>query len=75
MSDTKLKKQYPPVQGAAEERQPQGEVKDISKLLSSFGGFNAVRGFLPDADNLNPARKANDSKKNGKILQMTLKHG
>lgn len=58
MSDTELKKQYPPVQGAAEERQPQGEVKDISKLLSSFGGFNAVRGFLPDADNLNPARKA-----------------
>ena len=58
MSDTELKKQYPPVQRAAEERQPQGEVKDISKLLSSFGGFNAVRGFLPDADNLNPARKA-----------------
>ena len=48
MSDTELKKQYPPVQGAAEERQPQGEVKDISKLLSSFGGFNAVRGFLPE---------------------------
>lgn len=32
--------------------------KDLSKLLSSFGGYNAVRGFLPDSDNLNPARKA-----------------
>ena len=28
------------------------------ELLSSFGGFNAVRGFMPDADNMNPARKA-----------------
>ena len=27
-------------------------------LLSSFGGFNAVRAFMPDADNMNPARKA-----------------
>ncbi|MFR9650571.1 MAG: hypothetical protein SNG35_00910 [Rikenellaceae bacterium] len=32
--------------------------KDLSELLSSFGGFNAVRGFLPDADNMNPAKKA-----------------
>ncbi|MDO5321179.1 MAG: hypothetical protein Q4F39_02170 [Bacteroidia bacterium] len=42
--------------------QAAGEVKaaakDTSNLLSSFGGFNAVRGFLPDADNMNPARKA-----------------
>lgn len=47
MSDTELKKQYPPVQGAAEERQPQGEVKDISKLLSSFGG--SYRSLAVDA--------------------------
>ncbi len=32
--------------------------KDASKLLSSFGGYAAIRGFLPDADNLNPAKKA-----------------
>jgi len=38
--------------------QPKKAEKDITKLLASFGGFNAVRGFLPDADNLNPARKA-----------------
>ena len=35
----------------------QAPVKDPAKLLASFGGFNAIRGFLPDADNLNPARK------------------
>ena len=27
-------------------------------MLSAFGGFNAIRGFMPDADNMNPARKA-----------------
>ena len=41
-------------QGAARE----AKVQDTPKLLASFGGFNAIRGFLPDADNLNPARKA-----------------
>ena len=38
--------------------QEQAKVQDTSKLLSAFGGFNAVRGFLPDADNMNPAHKA-----------------
>ena len=36
----------------------EAKAQDTSKLLASFGGFNAIRGFLPDADNLNPARKA-----------------
>lgn len=36
----------------------QAAAKDTSELLAAFGGFNAVRGFLPDADNMNPARKA-----------------
>ena len=40
-----------------EQKQPT-QKKDISQLLSDFGGFNAIRGFMPDADNLNPARKA-----------------
>lgn len=34
------------------------EQKDMTQLLKSFGGFNAIRGFMPDAENLNPARKA-----------------
>ena len=55
MADTEMKT----AQGAAQagaELQEKG--KDVSKLLSSFGGFNAIRGFMPDADNMNPARKA-----------------
>ncbi len=45
-------------QAAAESAQGQQQQKDVSQLLKQFGGFNAVRGFMPDADNLNPARKA-----------------
>lgn len=37
--------------GVAPERE---QVKDTSKLLSRFGGFNAVKGIIPDAVNLNP---------------------
>ena len=55
MADTELKKSAAPQEGAAE---VQAKAADTSKLLSAFGGFNAVRGFLPDADNMNPARKA-----------------
>ena len=36
----------------------QAQAKDLGSMLSSFGGFNAVRSFLPDADNMNPSRKA-----------------
>ena len=45
-------------QQAGAEAQSQEKGKDVSKLLSAFGGFNAIRGFMPDADNMNPARKA-----------------
>ena len=55
MADTELQKSNVAAQAAAGEVQA---AKDPAKLLSSFGGFNAVRGFMPDADNLNPARKA-----------------
>ena len=57
MAGTELQKNNIVAQEVNEVRQPES-VKDITKLLSSFGGFNAVRGFLPDADNLNPAKKA-----------------
>lgn len=59
MADTELQKSAAvAAEAAAENLQEKKEVKDISKLLSAFGGFNAVRGFLPEIDNLNPARKA-----------------
>ena len=60
MAETELQKSNIASQAAsgASEAQPKQPSKDISQLLSAFGGFNAVRGFMPDADNLNPARKA-----------------
>ena len=55
MADTELQKAQVAQQAGAE---LQEKGKDVSKLLSAFGGFNAVRGFMPDADNMNPTRKA-----------------
>ena len=55
MAELELKKQ------AVAEQAPVASVsenKNTAELLSAFGGFNAVRGFMPDADNLNPAKKA-----------------
>jgi len=57
MADTEMKKAQE-VEQAAGQQQEGAAKKDVTSLLSAFGGFNAVRGFLPDADNLNPTRKA-----------------
>ena len=55
MADTELKQAQAAQQAASELKDK--EVKQ-GELLSAFGGFNAIRGFMPDADNMNPARKA-----------------
>ena len=57
MADTELKKSVV-VEEAATAQSAQENRKDTSELLEAYGGFNAIRGFLPDADNLNPAHKA-----------------
>ena len=57
MAETEMQKAVQ-VNIASQAGEQQAPVKDPAKLLASFGGFNAIRGFLPDADNLNPARKA-----------------
>ena len=57
MAETEMQKAVQ-VNIASQSGAQQAPVKDPAKLLASFGGFNAIRGFLPDADNLNPARKA-----------------
>ena len=57
MAETEMQKATS-AQVAEQGGQQAAAAKDTSKLLASFGGFNAVRGFLPDTDNLNPARKA-----------------
>lgn len=55
MADTQMQK-------AAEVQQNQEAAqvanKDAYALLSAFGGFQAVKGFIPEADNMNPAHKA-----------------
>lgn len=57
MADTEMKK-APEAQQAGGELREQAQAKDMSQLLSAYGGFNAIRGFMPDAENMNPARKA-----------------
>ena len=57
MADTEMQKAQAAGQAGAQLQEKEGQ-KDVSKLLSAFGGFNAIRGFMPDADNMNPARKA-----------------
>ena len=54
MADVEMQKAQAAGQAGAELQEKEGK-KD---LLKSFGGFNAIRGFMPDADNMNPARKA-----------------
>ena len=53
MADTEMQKAQAAAQAGAE---LQEKGKDPGQLLKAFGGFNAIRGFMPDADNMNPAR-------------------
>ena len=57
MADVEMQKAQAAEQAGAELQEKEGK-KDVSQLLKAFGGFNAIRGFMPDADNMNPARKA-----------------
>ena len=57
MADTEMKK-APAAEQAGAQLQDKAQAQDVSKMLAAFGGFNAIRGFMPDADNMNPARKA-----------------
>lgn len=57
MAETEMQK-APQASVEVQATAAEAKAQDTSKLLASFGGFNAIRGFLPDADNLNPARKA-----------------
>jgi len=57
MADVEMQKAQAAEQAGAGLQEKEGK-KDVSQLLKAFGGFNAIRGFMPDADNMNPARKA-----------------
>lgn len=57
MADPKLQQDI--VQSQETEVKPQSSaVKDFSQYLENYGGFFAVKSFIPDAENLNPAKKA-----------------
>jgi hypothetical protein len=57
MADPKLQPEN--IKSQSEEVKQQQQVqKDISKLLEKYGGFLAVKGFVPDAEDMNPAKKA-----------------
>lgn len=59
MSDPKLQEQkVQSTQQAAEYKGEQKTKKDLSSLLSKFGGYLAVKSFIPAAEDLNPAKKA-----------------
>lgn len=59
MSEPKLQEQKVAAsQPSAEYKSESKEKKDISSLLSKFGGFLAVKSFIPAAEDLNPAKKA-----------------
>lgn len=59
MSDPKFQEQkVQSIQQTAEYKGETKEKKDISSLLSKFGGFLAVKSFIPAAEDLNPAKKA-----------------
>ena len=59
MSEPKLQEQKVAAsQPSAEYKSESKEKKDISSLLSKFGGFLAVKSFIPAAEDLNPAKIA-----------------
>lgn len=41
-----------------EKRQSENRVSDVTKLLAAFGGFKALQGLIPEARNMDPAKKA-----------------
>lgn len=57
MADTELQKQTAAAAASAQDTK-QERPAATADLLKAFGGFNAIRSFLPDAENMNPARKA-----------------
>lgn len=55
MADTQLQKNTPIEQQSTQERVIS---TDFYKLLKKYGGFEAVKGFIPSISDLNPARPA-----------------
>lgn len=58
MAETKMQESVAAVQ---EQQQAARQEVNVEKLLERFGGFAAVKGFIPAAADMNPAKKATKS--------------
>ena len=57
MADPQLQKAAEVQQQQQQKQAPQA-AKDITELLKQFGGFSAVKGAIPAAEDMNPTKKA-----------------
>ncbi|MGP1447544.1 MAG: hypothetical protein ACTTKO_08515 [Candidatus Limimorpha sp.] len=55
MEDTKLQKSSEVV---VEQQQQAQQKKEVGDLLQKYGGFSAIKGIIPAAEDMNPAKKA-----------------
>ena len=57
MADPQLQKAAE-AQGQQQQQQAPQAAKDVTELLKQFGGFSAVKGAIPAAEDMNPTKKA-----------------
>ena len=57
MADPQLQKA---TEAGAQQQQQQGaqQKKEVTELLQKFGGFSAIKGIIPAAEDMNPTKKA-----------------
>ena len=57
MADPQLQKAAQ-VEGQQQQQQGQQQKKEVTDLLQKFGGFMAIKGMIPAAEDMNPTKKA-----------------
>ena len=57
MADPQLQKAAQ-VEGQQQQQQGQQQKKEVTELLQKFGGFMAIKGMIPAAEDMNPTKKA-----------------
>ena len=53
MSDPQVQKAAQ-VEGQQQQQQGQQQKKEVTELLQKFGGFMAIKGMIPAAEDMNP---------------------
>lgn len=82
MADPQLQKAAE-AQGQQQQQQAAKPTQDVNDLLKQFGGFSAVKGAIPAAEDMNPTKKAikdaflKDNRKAAKRRPspLSLRHG